>query len=326
MYDVVLYEVFDEEERLLKEFMPSDVRAKYFSGTIQEEAKKEPAASLISIRTQSVIPEGWASDVQGILTRSTGYDHLLKYKKKTKTKALCGYLPNYCSRAVAEQAVLMMAALLRKLPLQMKNMKQFNRNCMTGQECQKRNLLVVGVGRIGSEVVDIALGLGMNVRGVDISPKKEGIEYVSLEEGIAWAHSVICAVPLTDLTRGLLNYSLFKKASSQIVFVNIARGEISPLKDLKRLLEEEVVAGLGMDVYEEEEELAELLRTKKDLKSPGVLLFKELQQKENVLFTPHNAFNTCEALKRKAQQTTSAIIMFHQRKTFPDLIPEEGSF
>lgn len=323
MYDVVLYEVFEEEKIFLKECMPLEIKAKYISATIQEKEQKNLLSSLISVRTQSLIPKEWASSVSGILTRSTGYEHVLAYQKGTNTKALCGYLPSYCARAVAEQAILLMMGLLRKLPLQMRQFNKFTRDGMTGVECKGRKLLVVGVGRIGSEIVDIAQGLGMVVKGVDIKHKKKGLTYVSLEKGIAWAQSVICATTLTEQTRGMFNYNLFKKATVPLVFVNIARGEISLLQDLKRAFDQGVLSGAALDVYEEESTLAALMRKQKSRVDSRISLLKELQQKQNVIFTPHNAFNTQEALRKKAEQTVEAITMFLETKTFPSRIPKE---
>lgn len=320
--DVVFYEAFSEEEQLLKELLPPDVNVLFYSKTIQEQGCEEPPAALVSIRTQSEVPESWAPKIKGILTRSTGYDHVARYRWIAHTVFAIGYLPRYCARAVAEHAVLVTMALFRKLPQQVKQFRHFDRDGITGREALGKKLLVVGVGSIGGEIVDIARGIGMEVKGVDIAPKKKDVAYVSLEEGIAWAQCVICAMPLTAETQGLLNYSLFAKAAHKIIFVNIARGEISPTEDLQKLLEEGLLAGLGLDVFEDESGLAEALRKgDKDASSPAALI-KELQNKSNVVLTPHNAFNTFEAVRRKTEQSVSAVMSFLQQGVFPDSIPE----
>ena len=120
MLDVMFYEAFEEEEKEIKEALPTDVRAGFTPKTIAEAGGKECPAQLISIRTQSALPVEWAKDLKGILTRSQGYDHLTDYLSKTKADIACGYLGSYCARAVAEQAVLMMMALLRRLKKQIK--------------------------------------------------------------------------------------------------------------------------------------------------------------------------------------------------------------
>jgi len=198
----MFYEAFEEEEKAIKSLLPENIRARFTWKTIQEEGDSRPPAGLISIRTQSAIPDEWAGFLNAILTRSQGYDHLLHVREDACGGIDCGYLGNYCARGVAEQAVLMMMALLRKLKEQVKNMDDFARNGLTGLECRGRKVLIVGVGNIGGELVDIAKGLRMPVKGVDIAPVLEECEYVSLEEGIAWAQVVFCAVPLTRDTKG----------------------------------------------------------------------------------------------------------------------------
>jgi D-lactate dehydrogenase len=182
-------------------------------------------------------------------------------------------------------------------------------------EAKGRKALVVGVGNIGKEIVDIVKGLGMEVRGVDIVRRKKGLKYVGLKEGVAWAEVVFCALPLTNKTVGLLGHGLLSQAKRRPILVNIARGEITPFQDLIRLMEGKILAGLALDVYPEESLLAESLRSLCD--SPPVEAAHHLKSFENVIFTPHNAFNTAEALLAKCQQTVIAVEMFLRKGKFP---------
>src|SRR5579859_4272639 len=220
--DVYFYEAFEEEIVALRRLLPSHIRADFTWKTIQEIGDTGPPAPLVSIRTQSVIPMAWVGKVRGIISRTTGYDHLLGQRIP------CGYLPHYCSRAVAEQAILFVMALLRKLPLQIEQFPKFHRDGLTGSECIGKKLLVVGVGNIGTEVVKIGQALGMEVRGVDIDQKNPAVSYVSIEEGMAWADVIVCAMSLTKDNAAYFDYERFKRARRGIVFVNVARGELSP--------------------------------------------------------------------------------------------------
>lgn len=323
MTDVIFYEAFKEEAVVIKKYLPASMNARFTSKTIQEEGGSRPSAKIICVRTQSCIPLSWAKHISGVLTRSQGYDHLLEYRRLIGWKIPCGYLPSYCSRAVAEQAVLTAGVLLRKFKSQMKHLEAFDRDNLTGYECRGRNLLVVGVGQIGSEVVDIARGLKMNVRGADIRRRLKNVRYVPLKEGMRWADIVICAASLTPLTKGMLNYAVFKKTKPGVVFVNVGRGEISPTKDLYRLIQDGILGALGLDVYEEEGRFAEYLRGrfKKDSQTTKLLL--KLQQKDNVIFTPHNAFNTVESVERKAKQSVDSVKQFLKKKSFPWPIPDK---
>lgn len=317
MLSVQFYEVFKEEAAALRRFLPQGIKAHFTSKTVQESGDKNPPAPFISVRTQSVIPPAWARHLSGILTRSTGYDHLLAYHRDYGVP--CSSLPEYCSRAVAEQAILLVMALARKLPLQMRNFKKFRRDDVTGSELAGKNCSVVGVGRIGQEVVDLARGLRMNVAGVDLNPGIQDISYLSLSAGLRWAQVVVCCLPLTDKTRDLLNYAALRQARRETIFVNVGRGEVAPLKDLGRLLDEGRLCGVGLDVYEKEQQLSDALRGGKA--SPAVKVIQRLQKRSDVIFTPHNAFNTHESVERKARLSAEAVVSFLKGDGFPCPLP-----
>ena len=311
------------KEAALKKYLQQGISARFTSKAIQSTSSQPPPAALISVRTQSAIPIPWAKKLKGILTRSTGYEHLMKYRKQTKTKISCGHLGDYCARAVAEQAVLMTAALLRKLKKQIRNFDQFNRDHITGRESQGRRLLVLGVGNIGKEIVDIGRGLRMEVKGVDIKHRLRNLDYVSLDKGMAWADAAVCALPLTSKTKGMLDYSVFKKARPGLIFVNISRGEVSPSRDLARLIKEGVLGGLGLDVFEDETAVAQYLQGNKIFSNNAVKTILALKDYENAIFTPHNAFNTRESLERKARLSAESVGVFLAKQRFPFPVPPE---
>lgn len=314
--DVFFYETFEEEVQGLKRGLQSHVKAGFTRETIQEHGSHEPPASVISIRNQSIIPTSWASKIRGILTRSTGYDHIEAYLKKCKVKVSCGYLPLYCSRSVAEQAMLVWMSLMRKLPRQIHNFKSFSRDGLTGQECEYKTLLVVGVGNIGYEVVRIGRGLGMEVLGVDIVKKHSSVTYVSIEEGLPLADVIVCAMNLTSVNRGYFNYRTLKKAKPDVIFINIARGELSPSVDLLRLSDENHLGGIALDVYHNESELAVSLRKDRSSEDEQVRATLALAGHPNVILTPHNAFNTREAVERKVSQSIQQIENFLENAHF----------
>ncbi len=319
MFDVVFYEAFQEEQTALKRFLPASVRARYLSKTIQECREKTPPSRLVSIRTQSRVPTGWVAHLDGILTRSQGYDHFVSCRSASGASVRCGYIKEYCSRAVAEHAVFVAAALLRRFKKQLTAFERFCRDGLTGLECRGRRALVVGVGNIGAEIVTVARGLGMAVKGVDPRRGLKGLDYVALAEGLPWADVIFCACPLTEKTRAMLDHRALCRARKGTVFVNIGRGEVSPTKDLARLLSEGILGGVGLDVFEEEHVLANELRARRT--DANVRRILKLKDNDNVIFTPHNAFNTQEALETKARLSAEAIKHFLRRGTFPDLVP-----
>lgn len=321
-FDAFFYEAFAEEANEIERCRPSHLRFGYFPLTIQEAGHALPPSAIISIRTQSRIPERWCSSLTAILTRSTGYDHLVAWRNQTGTTIPCGYLPLYCARAVAEQAALLWLALLRRLPEQLAHFQNFNRDGLTGREAANRCLLVVGVGNIGYEVVRIGQGMQMNVLGVDIVQRHRDVRYVTIDAGLEAADIVVCAMSLNPTSYRYFDYTRLRQMRRGAIFVNIARGEMSPTADLLRLIQEEHLGGVGLDVFENEDELAVTLRQNKAFESPNIRALIELRQHPRVIVTPHNAFNTEEAVHRKAEQSVEQISHFMERATFKWPIPD----
>jgi D-lactate dehydrogenase len=321
--DVYFYEAFAEETEYLQQYLPPGIAAGFTRKTIQEHDAVEPPARLISIRTQSIVPASWATKLAGILTRSTGYDHLTKYLGQGNYNLPCGHLPPYCSRAVAEQAMLLWTALLRNLPGQSESFASFNRNGLTGWECERKTLLVVGVGNIGHEVIKIGQGLGMQVLGIDIVERHPFVKYVSIDQGFAVADIIVCAMNLTADNRHYFDYHLLKQARPGVVFVNISRGEQSPSADLLRLLDENHLGGVGLDVFNHESELANSLRDGRSSHDEEVVNTLELAGRPNVICTPHNGFNTHEAIARKSKLSIEQINHFLKNGEFIRPVPRE---
>jgi D-lactate dehydrogenase len=307
---VCFFEAFEEEAAALRRHLPMDVRADFTAKTIQEVGAAAPPARVVSIRTQSVLPPGWAPSLDGILSRSTGYDHLAAYRDATGLAVPCGYLPLYCARAVAEHALLLWLALLRRLPAQIRQFQDFHRDGLTGRECEAQNLLVVGVGNIGHEITRIGAGLGMRVLGVDLVRKWPEVDYVSIDDGIAQADVIVCAMNLTPRNRGYFNHALLTQAPRGAVFVNVSRGELAVAASLLELLDCGHLGGVGLDVYDAEPELAVSLRAGRPAAHPVARATLELANRPDVICTPHNAFNTVESVERKAEQSIQQVRHF----------------
>ncbi|OGV39862.1 MAG: hypothetical protein A2020_15700 [Lentisphaerae bacterium GWF2_45_14] len=322
-FDAVFYEAFEEEEKVLREFLPQDVNCLFTWKTIQESGHELPPSPIISTRTQSEFPDAWSPHLKAIMTRSTGYDHVSSYiiRNGMRDRISCAYLPDYAARAVAEQAMLLWTALSRKMKKQMKSFESFNRDGLTGGEVFGKTILVAGVGRIGSKIVEIASGLGMKVLGFDIKPQKVleekfFLKYVSLEDALPTADIVVCALPLTSGTEGLFNYALLSKVKKGAFFINIARGEISPSIDILKLLDESRLGGAGLDVYDCERELALYLRGGRSAgdfpDGPGkrAEAVLKMMERDDVVLFPHNAFNTVESVRRKCCQAVENLSCF----------------
>ncbi|MCK5853326.1 hydroxyacid dehydrogenase [bacterium] len=318
MTDIFFYEAFEEEVEALKHYLPENISADFSWKTIQETNHQYPPAKIISIRTQSAIPVDWSDKFDAIITRSTGYDHITDYIELTGSKLSAGYLPLYCNRSVAEQALLLILALSRKLTTQIEHFKSFHRDGLTGMEISGKNITIIGVGNIGYEMVKIARGLNMNVLAVDIVKKYDDIDYASSEEAIKKADIIVCAMNLTSDNINYFSYDTLKKAKKGALFINVARGEFSAAVDLLKLIEENHLGGVALDVYNNEKPLAIALRENKidDVTDDEVKAILALAKKQNVILTPHNAFNTKESVERKSEQAIEQLINYKSTGEF----------
>jgi D-lactate dehydrogenase len=91
---------------------------------------------------------------------------------------------------------------------------------------------------------------------------------------------------------------------------------MSPLSDLERALHEGHLGGLGLDVFENEGELGVAMRNPETTSNPQIAPVKRILSYPNVLLTPHNAFNSAEALRRKCELTVQQIRYFFKHRDF----------
>ena len=325
-FDAFFYEAFAEEaERLLHHAAAAGLRVGHSPLTIQETGHAAPPAPVVSLRTQSIFPPAWAPQLRGILTRSTGYDHLFAYRDAVGDACPpLGYLPLYCVRAVAEQALLLWTALLRRLPRQLAEFDRFRRDHLTGRENPGKTLALFGVGHIGYEIWRIATALGLIVRGVDPVRRHADVAYAEPAEALAQADIVVCAMNLTPRNRGYFTRDVLAQAQRRPILVNVARGEFTPAAVLEAALDDGLLSGVALDVFNEESTLAPALRTGDAAAlSPDNQALLRLRKRHDVLLTPHNAFNTVEAVERKSEQSIRTLLHFRKTGQFLWPVPEE---
>jgi len=326
-YDVYFYEAFAEEaERLLAHAAATPLRVGHTPMTIQETGHTSPPAPIISVRTQSILPPEWAPNLSGLLSRSTGYDHLTAYQTALGEKSPpLGYLPLYCVRAVAEQALLLWTALFRRLPQQLSQFDSFQRDHLSGQENPGKVMALFGVGNIGHEIWKIATALGMEVLGVDPVRRHDEVEYFTPEEALAKADLIVCAMNLTPDNHAYFTPERLAGATRKPLLVNIARGEFTPALVLEEALTKGILSGVALDVYNEESTLAPALRTGQHalLTADNEALLR-LRPRNDVILTPHNSFNTLEAVERKSEQSIRTLLHFRETGQFLWPLPAEN--
>lgn len=253
-----------------------------------------------------------------LTTRSVGFDHI-----DTKAAAARGvtvaYVPGYGDNTVAEYAFGLLLALTRNLYRaidRIKETEEFSFDGLRGVDIKGKTMGIIGTGRIGKESIKIAKGFGMEVIAYDPFPDNAaaqalGFTYVPLADLLARADAVSIHAPLTDSTHHLLNKANLMQMKRGAFLVNTARGGIVETDGLVAALEAGVLRGVALDVLEEEgeikDELTFLTREHPMENFRTAVENHVLMKMPNVLITPHNAFNSQEALERILKTTIENI-------------------
>lgn len=254
-----------------------------------------------------------------ITTRSTGYDHI-DLEECKKRNIIVSSVPAYGENTVAEFTFALLLALSRKIFDGIHQIKQgvdYNVTNLQGFDLKGKTLGVIGTGRIGKHVIRIAKGFEMNILACDGHEDKYfaqelNFSYLPLEEVLAKSDIVTLHVPYMPETHHLINKSNIKNIKKGAYIINTSRGGVIETEALLEALKDNHIAGAGLDVLEEEgalkDELHFLASGGADLNTMKTVLSNHaLIDMPNVIVTPHNAFNTKEALERILQTTLQNI-------------------
>ncbi|MBI2442516.1 MAG: hydroxyacid dehydrogenase [Candidatus Levybacteria bacterium] len=256
-----------------------------------------------------------------VSTRTTGFDHIdLAYCRKNNI-IVCN-VPDYGSYTVAEHTLALMLAISRQLIQSVERTKKgdFRLKGLRGFELYGKTLGVVGTGSIGRSVIRLARCFGMEVlafsRHTDAAlAKKLGFTYVDLDTLLAKSDIVSLHVPYNKETHHLINKNNIMKCKKGSILINTARGGVVDTEAILKGLDTGILFAAGLDVLEEECYIRDevQLLTEEFLKECNLktqLLNHVLLTKPNVIITPHNAFNSTEALQRIVNITIENITAF----------------
>ena len=255
-----------------------------------------------------------------IATMSTGFDHI-DVEECKRRNIVISTVPTYGENTVAEHAFALIFAISRRLIESHERVREgnFSPTGLTGFDLFGKTLGVIGIGNIGTHVIRIAKGIGMDVLGYKRTPEPKlatdlGFRFVSMDELLSQSDIITIHVPYGKETHHMLNADAFSKMKNGVVIINTARGAIIDTTALVNALQSGKVAAAGLDVLEEESmirEEHELLHKEfpiEDLKT--VLENHMLLNNPKVVITPHNAFNSKEALLRIIKTTEENIYGF----------------
>jgi len=236
-----------------------------------------------------------------VLARTTGFDNIDLAKCKERGVPVCN-VPSYGEHTVAEFAFALILTLSRKICESMQSVRETGKFCtegLTGVDLYGKTMGVIGTGRIGQHVAEIAKGFGMIVIAHDAFPRPElqkeiGFTYESFDNVFAKIDFLSLHVPYMKETHHLVNQETFAKMKTGAYIINTSRGAVIDTEAMKSALESGKLGGAGLDVLEDE----------------SCEVDKELLAMKNVVITPHNAFNSQEAIDRRIKTTLENVLAF----------------
>ena len=316
---ITFFEINDiEKERFAKKLKGHTL--KFFDDTIQNiDEKKYFDSDVISVFIHSKVDNEKINNCPNlklIATRSTGTDHIdLEYAASNNIQVKNVAL--YGENTVVEHTFALMLSLSRKIhESYVATIKgKFSTSGLMGFDLKDKTIGIIGGGRIGLHVARMARSFGMHVRVYDINQdpflaELINFKYVSLDELFKISDIISLHVPLNTNTTHMINKDTIKKMKDGVLIINTARGGLINNTDLISGLESGKIYGAGLDVLEGEEFLFEenIFNSPIENAAKVIVESKLLSEMPNVVITPHNAFNSLEAVERIISTTVSNIL------------------
>ncbi|TXE12447.1 2-hydroxyacid dehydrogenase [Algoriphagus aquimarinus] len=243
--------------------------------------------------------------VKNILLRCAGYNQVDLKKAKELGFKICR-VPAYSPEAVAEHALALLMTLSRKTHKAYNRVRENNYSLegLTGFNIHGKKAGIIGTGAIGKAFCKIMIGMGCKVVAYDLYENEElkilGVQYIPMDELLAESDIISLHCPLTPDTFHLINQKTLTLMKDGVVIINTSRGALIETKAVIKALKSKKVGNLGIDVYEQEEDLFFQNRSEEILQDEQI---SRLMAFPNVLVTGHQAFLTNEALAQIAETT-----------------------
>lgn len=227
-------------------------------------------------------------------------------------------VPAYSPRAVAEHAVAMILTLNRKTHKAYNRVREqnFSLNGLLGFDLHGKTVGVIGTGNIGKAFCNIMKGFGCRVIASDLNKDAEmiaeGITYMEIPALLQEADIISLHCPLNNQTKYLINADTIGQMKKGVMLINTSRGGLINTNSVIDALKSKHIAYLGIDVYEQEEQLFF-----RDL-SANIIeddTIQRLTSFPNVLVTAHQAFFTREALEQITTTTMDSVTQLLQSGT-----------
>jgi D-lactate dehydrogenase len=222
-------------------------------------------------------------------------------------------VPGYSPYAVAEHTIGLILALNRKLHRAFNRVREgnFALDGLLGFDIHGKTGGIIGTGKIGTVVAHILTGFGCRILAFDPMPNETcrslGVHYLKLDELLAQSDLITLHCPLTPENKHMIGAGALREMRDGVMLINTSRGALIDTLAVIEALKSGKVGSLGLDVYEEEEQIFFEDRS-------GLIIsddvFSRLLTFPNVIITGHQAFFTREALENIAATTIDNITKF----------------
>lgn len=220
-------------------------------------------------------------------------------------------VPQYSPYAVAEHATALLLNINRKIYKSYQRVKKYNFSLdgLVGFDLHGKTVGVIGTGKIGKVFIQIMKGFGTNIIAYDLFKDEKaaaelGFKYVSFDELCKKSDIISLHCPLTPETEYIINEKSLSQMKNGVIIINSSRGHLINTNDLIDALSSGKIGGVGLDVYENEQDffLKDMSGSYTRDKNLSLLI-----SMPNVIITSHQAFFTSEALNKIASDTCQNI-------------------
>jgi D-lactate dehydrogenase len=324
MLKIKFYEVTPTDKRFLSKALKGKFQLDFYPDPLtNKNADTAKGADILSVFIYSVLDRDNLAkmpNLKCIATRSTGFNHIdLKYA--SDHGIMVSNVPYYGENTVAEHTFGLILTLSRNIhKAYVRTMRNdFSPEGLEGWDIKGKTLGVVGAGGIGSHVIRIAKGFGMNVLAFDVHKNHflaevMGFRYAELDELLRKSDIVSLHCPYNKATHHLINMKNINLVKKGALFINTARASIIEPEALHYALDTGIFGGAGLDVFEGEDLVKEenqMLSRNVSVEHLKAVLEKNiLLNRENVIITPHIAFDSVEAVERILQTTVDNIVAY----------------
>ena len=240
-------------------------------------------------------------NVKAILLRCAGYNHVDMKAAAGKIKVL--RVPAYSPDAVAEFAMGLLLSCNRMIHKAYGRTREFNMNIngLLGVDFHGKTAGVIGTGKIGQSMIRILQGFSMQIVAYDPYPNPNlPVDYMPLKDLLSRSDVISLHCPLTKDTYHIIDEESIGYMKKGVYIVNTSRGALIDAPALIDGLLSKKIAGVGLDVYEEEEGLYYEDNSNKLMRDANLA---RLSTFPNVILTSHMGFFTREAMQAIAKVT-----------------------